>query len=407
MLQAAEAAIADAKSKLEDATSALQKGITVQQECGIVVTMDSDGMPCTGDDAEPCEPLVPLWNAEQSAKSALAATEQDLVKCKEQVQEASDGQNKKWCRTQLYWTKGLAGTAEELRALVQAGVPVVAALHLHSAGQSSEETGTGELQDPLIFDAVAAEHMTAPWDDSILDVSTIDVTSGRGGGQFVSIQIYEIADQGSESDAVEGAHEMGAALQRLSECLPTYRSWKAEHSLLRLPEVPIELSHYHNLLDTVPQEQQSIAVMLHCLVEQAACSICEAADESSESLEVRTALNLMDAVLSTVHGPVICPASVPTSSQHVSSVMEGDIPQMASHGLLTGLVAVPKAPDALITPPTTEFLRADGTVNVRAVEEHMAHIVWCQWQQFVKPVNEDTDALVKESMLQALAAQVR
>ena len=81
MLQAAEADVAGTKAKLADSASALAKGITLQQECGVVLTTDSEGMPCTDGD-EPCEPLVPLWKAERDAKAALATAEGNLTSCK-------------------------------------------------------------------------------------------------------------------------------------------------------------------------------------------------------------------------------------------------------------------------------------------------------------------------------------
>lgn len=342
MLQTAEASIVETKAKFEGASLALLKGITLQKECGVVLTIDSEGVPCT-DEGEPCEPLVPLWNAEQDAKSAFASAESTLQSCKEHLEEVATGQNKKWCETQLYWTKGLAGTADELRTLLQAAVPVVAAIYLHSAAQQAGEGGTtprGDGEDPFVFEAVRTAHESAAWDDNILQIATIDVVTGRGGGQFVNLEVYESTENDANSDKVEGAHEMVEALKRLSECLPAYKAWKAEHSLLRLPEIPVELGHYHNLLDTVPQEQQSIAVVLHCLVEQVACSSTGIADINPDSIETRQGLHFMNAALRNVTEPELFPAPVPTLEQHVATVVEGDIPMMASHGLLTGLVKV-------------------------------------------------------------------
>jgi hypothetical protein len=51
-------------------------------------------------------------------------------------------------------------------------------------------------------------------------------------------------------------------------------------------------------------------------------------------------------------------------------------------------------------------LLPDGSLNVLAVENHMARIVWSQWQQFAAPSGDDENARIKESMLQASAAQV-
>lgn len=340
VLQAAEASVVESKAKLEESASALVKGIALQQECGVVLTTDSEGVPHT-DVGEPCEPLVPLWNAEQDAKSAFAAAEANLTSCKEQLEELTTGQNNKWCKTQLYWTKGLGVTADELRSLLQASIPVVAAVNLHSAAQPSGEAATVEGEDPLIFQTVRAEHEAAAWDDIILQIAAIDVLTGSAGGQFVNQGVYDNTEKDSANgDEIEGAHEMVAALKRLAECLPAYRSWKAEHSLLRLPDVPVELAHYNNLLDTVPPEQQSIAVVLHCLVEQVACSSNGLTGGNSDSIEARKGLNFMNAALRNVADPELFPASAPTETQQVATIMEGDLPQMASHGLLTGLVKV-------------------------------------------------------------------
>jgi hypothetical protein len=341
VLQAAEASIAKAQAKFEEAASVLQKGIKLQQECNVAVTLDSQGLPCTAA-GDPCEPLVPLWRAQQDAKSALAAAESTFSSCQLQLEELTATMNKKWCKTQLYWTKGLAGTADELRKVLQAGIPVVAAVHLHSAAQSSGEnvTGVGVGDAPLIYQAVKSEQVSVAWDDLILQIAAIDVATGKGGGQFVNLKMYEGTQNGATGVAVEGAHEMTEALKRLSECLPAYRSWKAEHTLLRLPEVRVELGHYTNLLDTVPQEQQSIAVILHCLVEQVACSSTCIQDAYSDSIEARQGLSLMNAALENLADPEILPESIPTAAQHVTTIMEGDLPEMANHGLLTGLVRV-------------------------------------------------------------------
>lgn len=52
-------------------------------------------------------------------------------------------------------------------------------------------------------------------------------------------------------------------------------------------------------------------------------------------------------------------------------------------------------------------LMPDGRVNVLAVEDHMARVVWQQWQHFITSSGVSTDAGVKESMLQASAVPVR
>ena len=359
MLQAVEASVVDTKTKLEEASSALLKGVALQQECGVVLTNDSEGMPCTDGD-EPCEPLVPLWKAENDAKGALATAEENLTNCKNQLEDLTTGQNKKWCKTQLYWTKSLAGTADDLRAMLQAEIPVVAAIHLHSAAQSAGEGGAGEGEDPMIFQSVTEAHELAAWDDSILQIAAMDVSTGRGGGQFVNVEVYEQSESGANTDVIEGADEMEAALNRLSECLPAYRSWKAEHTLLRLPEVPVELGHYHNLLDTVAPEQQSISVVLHCLVEQVACSSNGLTSGSSESIEVRQGLDFMNAALQNVADPQFIQASTPNDVQQVATIMEGDLPQMASHGLLTGLVKVATSTGA----PMVTSLLVDSSAYV-------------------------------------------
>jgi hypothetical protein len=339
VLQAAQARITAAKVKLEEVTSALQKGISIQKECGVVLTSDGEGVPCT-EDGQPCEPLVPLWNAERDAKSVLTAAESELASCKRNLADLTSRQNEKWCKTQLYWTKGLASTGDRLRALMQAGIPIIAAVHLHSAAHLSQQAEPVDGEDPLIYQTIVAEHETAAWDDSILQVAVIDVLTGKGGGQFVRSEENENTEKGAKSNAVEGSLEMVQALKRLEECLPSYRRWKTEHSLLQLPEVAVELGQYKNLLETVPQEQQSVAVVLHCVVEQVACSSNGIASGSAESTEVRQGLQLMNSVLQNMADPELQPLSVPTSHQHVATVVEGDLPQMANHGILTGLVSV-------------------------------------------------------------------
>jgi hypothetical protein len=49
----------------------------------------------------------------------------------------------------------------------------------------------------------------------------------------------------------------------------------------------------------------------------------------------------------------------------------------------------------------------DGRLNALAVEQHMARMVWSQWQQFPTSSSSSMSARVKESMLQASAVQVR
>lgn len=319
--------------KLRDAEDALEKEQQIQQECGSELPADADGLTTDG-------PLQPFHKARHQCSEGLKTCEQQLNQCKEELSTAQTNFKAKWTKLRLYWTKGLPWTAPELRNLHLAGLPIVAAMLLRSASDSGDSTAEANTQ-PRPYDAVVTEQETACWDDKILQIATVVVLTGADGGSFVRRKLYTEAES---AGVLEGAHEMSEALQRLEEAALAYRGWESDSKLMQLPEVPINLSIYQSLMNSVPAEQQSVATVLHCLMEEVLCTVGSAENDAShDAWEVQQARTFVEDMLG--HGKAISLLTAQPRVQvgHFTSVMEGDEPRMRSHGLISGLVKCPGA----------------------------------------------------------------
>jgi hypothetical protein len=331
----------EAQERVEKCQEEFSKACKLQQDCGVILTFAEDGMPCV--DGEPCEPLVPLFNDQLEATANMTEAKLRSEEAEAQLKEATVTQAIKWSKTQLYWVKGMAATSASIREVLAEDLPVTAAILLRSEKNGKGSEGAvGEVEEPRFYDLVKAEHAHSAWDDPMLNIALVDVPVGKATGLFAPPTDLPPTGNGSSapSDAAEGAHEMSAALACIAACVPAYTSWKAEATLQQLPESTVELSHFSNLLASVPPEQQSIAVVLHCLVEQVACAVNEQSVGSSESMEVMKGLDLLDRAMAQVQVPFMSPEHVPSNEHKVVSVIEGDRPKMARHGVLTGLVKV-------------------------------------------------------------------
>lgn len=327
-LQVATEAFEAAVKKLRDAEDALEKEQQVQQECGVELPTDTDGLTADG-------PLQPFYKARHQCSEGLQSCEQQLDRSKQELSTARTNCKAKWTKLRLYWTKGLPWTAPELRNLYIAGLPIVAAMLLRSSSDSGDSTANASTE-PCPYDAVVTEQETACWDDKILQVATVVVLTGADGGVFVKRELY---NEGESSSILEGAHEMSEALQRLEEAALAYRGWESDSKLMQLPEVPINLSIYHSLMNSIPPEQQSVATVVHCLLEEVVCAVGSAqADTTHDAWEVRQARNFVEDALARGKAISLLTASPKVQVAHFVSVMEGDEPRMRSHGLISGLV---------------------------------------------------------------------
>lgn len=80
-----------------------------------------------------------------------------------------------------------------------------------------------------------------------------------------------------------GAQEACRALSSVVEQAVHYGRWEAKRQLYLLPEAAPEtdLSHFHNLMDGVPSEYQSAAVVMHCMLEQLVKAATKEAEEEA------------------------------------------------------------------------------------------------------------------------------
>jgi hypothetical protein len=282
------------------------------------------------------------------AEEALLSAESAELNAEDEYRKASDAASVAWSKTQLYWTKGLPSDAEGLLEACSMGIPVRAVMLLRTAHAHDVATlGADSKPRWAPFDVVTSLQKCAQWDDPILQLAVVQVIAGPDGGGFVNRAIYAAvqgdtfsAAQASEAPVV-GAHEMCAAMATLEDAIPAYDAWKQACKLYQLRRPQVDLGHYRNLLDSVPTEQQSVAVLLHCLLEQVACAvsvegITAAGAAAVDGAEVLAAAKLVRVALAAAVEAV--PAKYSPSSCEYVAVFDGDTPNMAAHGLLSGLV---------------------------------------------------------------------
>lgn len=334
ILQAATEAVEVAVTKQRDAEEALEKERQVQEECGAELPAEADRLTTDG-------PMQPFYKARQQCSEALQLSEQHLEQCKQDLMKAQSNCKVKWTKLRLYWTKGLPWTASELRDLHLAGLPLVAAMLLKTSADGSDQTAEPGTE-PRPYDALAKEQQIVSWDDELLSIATVPVVTGADGDCFVKRELYADAEG---AGVVEGFHEMAGALQRLEEAALAYQDWKAQSKLMQLPDVPVNLSIYRSLMNSVPAEQQSVATVMHCLLEEAVCAVDSVEDEDSlhDAWEVQQAKRYVEGALQNSAAASLLRTDPDGEVAHFSSVVEGDEPMMRSHGLLSGLVKRPGA----------------------------------------------------------------
>lgn len=314
--------------KLQNAEDALAKERQVQEECGVDLPAESDGLTADG-------PLQSFYKARHQCSQDVHAAEHHLLQCKEEVAKAQGVCKAKWTKKRMYWTKGLPCSAAEIRSLHIAGLPIVAAMLLKSSAGPGEMAADPGLE-PRPYEAVVRDQQHASWDDKILQVAPVIVLTGPDGGCFVQRDIYQVADA---AGVCEGVHEMTEALQRLEAASVAYTAWKYNSKLMELPDVPVSLSIYKSLMASVPPEQQSVAIVMHCLLEEVMCAVESTdADVLQDAWEVQQATLFVRGTLQARATPSLLKEIPDLDVARFSTVVDGDEPRMRSHGLLSGLI---------------------------------------------------------------------
>eukprot|EP00892_Ulva_mutabilis_P004764 jgi/Ulvmu1/265/UM001_0269.1 len=367
----------------------------LQEECGVELPSAAEGLTTDG-------PLKSFFMAQHRCSQDLHNAKQHQLQCEEKVVDAKRSCKAKWRKQQMYWTKGLPCSAADIRGLHVAGLPIVAAILLKSSADTGDvDAASGPDSRP--YEAVVREQQDADWDDKILQVASVVVLTGPNGGCFSQ---REPNQEEASAGAVEGVCEMSAALQRLEEAALAYTDWESDSLLMQLPELPMRLSIYHSLMATVPMEQQSVATIMHCLLEEVACAVESAdCDELHDAREVQQASQLVCGALQQRAAPTLLKASPKVDVAHYATVVDGDEPRMRSHGLVSGLVRCPELGKVFACESSENWLVPDGTVHVDGVEDHTAALLWEQWRKAVQAMHLPTGQATHRCLLKALANQ--
>jgi hypothetical protein len=238
----------------------------------------------------------------------------------------------KWDKVQLYWLKGLAPSLEALLSAAAAGVPLRALLRLHNPSQPPPADAPAGSQ--LYEQLVAAQGATQAWDDLAASIAAVDVAVGPQGGPFVPAGHYEQAG----AAAVTGAEELQAALRALEACAGPYDKWAASRTVYRLAPATAEDGTYQKLVQQVPAEQQSVALITHCMLEQVDINLEGQGAAQAEGDAEAHAASLFDSVMERTLGAVELRAGGNAGDFEWCTVLHGDEAAMAARGLLSGHV---------------------------------------------------------------------
>jgi hypothetical protein len=287
---------------------------------------------------------VPLKtrNARAKLEDDIAAAACELQAAKAAVEPAAsavtaaeEAMLQKWDKKQLYWIKGIPATVPGVLAAVLAGVPVRAVLKLHDAKAAPPADTPPALQ---LFDSLIAAHKDAAFDDPVVSIAALDVASGPAGGRFVPSGHYQSAGVAA-AVPVLGAAEMQGALRAIENCAGPFDRWLETRTVYAQPPSADDVGLYRKRIAGVPPEQQSIAVMLHCMLEQVDCSIKGASGQVQDSEAELEAGRLFDEALAGVLGGPLPPSKHAKPEDHeYCTVLHGDEAAMAARGVTSGHV---------------------------------------------------------------------
>lgn len=336
---------------------------------------------------------------------------------------------------QSYWVDGLAGSSlEQLLALRELGVPIRSLIWVHAtATTDSDATAGGTVAatvvtpPPALWTSVNdACTGPRPW-PALNDVAVLDLPVGSAASSVfsspaadadVAAPDWQLLDEPKEAvpatgkgsapkapaqkpagkaavgaaakpgtplaaavhpQDIPGVKELGRALLTLRCQLMAYDGWCQNVKLypLEAEQVP-SMAHYQHMMDSVPTEQTSAALVLHAMLEQVAHN-CQALEETAAgeqelaAAEAAAALQRAFETFGLAEGPIFAPQR-PPAKEH-ALVHEGDDLALAAHGMFSGYIAgdlcqaLPAAPGAVGGP-----LQALQPVDVSAAEAHMLEL---------------------------------
>ena len=238
----------------------------------------------------------------------------------------------KWDKVQLYWLKGFAPSLDGLLSAVAAGIPLRAILRVHDPSHAPVADASAALQ--LYQQIAAAQAASTEWDDPVMSIAAVDVSTGPQGGRFVPAGHYT----DSAAATPIGAVEMQAALRAVEACAGPYDKWAAARKVYPLASSSQEAGLFHRLMGHVPAEQQSVPVLMHCMLEQVACNVEATGEAVAEGCVVTDAAARFERALEGALGDTAVRKAEAADEFEYSTVLYGDEAAMAARGLISGHV---------------------------------------------------------------------
>eukprot|EP00891_Asterochloris_glomerata_P002861 jgi/Astpho2/2861/fgenesh1_pg.00050_%23_119_t len=220
-----------------------------------------------------------------AAQAAQAAAAADPVGTAQQTLEAAQKQllvartAHTWQTTvlsqplhiqQVFWCDGLGSDAAALAGFADAGLPIRAVLHVHE-----DRTEASVLLTELRSLQAVAEPAAA-----VLDIAVLDIAAGATQGPYAPPASTPASDPTASTSAPAeaaavagppGTAELVRALHMLAPQAARYDAWRQGAHVVAVGGCASEeeqLGYMKSLLDSIPQEQVSEAVLLHAMVAQ-------------------------------------------------------------------------------------------------------------------------------------------
>lgn len=266
-----------------------------------------------------------------SATSAVEQSARELADAETEGKTARAAVLEPWQKTQIYWTKGIDATLDGLLAARAAGLPIGGILRLYDP--SKEETADGNAQD--LIAQVLHRQQQVPWDDPVLEIAAVQVPIGQPGSPFTPPEAT--LGESSGSPPATGAPEVQAALHLLERAAGKHSAWKQQQKLYKLERGVADQRIYSRLLDSVRTEQVSVPVIIHCMLEQVACSVLGDTSEGADGA-VLEAAKRFDSAMQLSLGLDSALKEKSVGPHDFYTVMEGDTVDMAAHGIVSGYV---------------------------------------------------------------------
>lgn len=223
------------------------------------------------------------------AQAALEAAQREAASAQAAAEARRVGQTAPFVCTQPYWTKGIACTLDGHLAALEAGVPLAGVVYAHAPAPAAEGgTVMTAVALPELVQRVRDAAAGAAWDAPTGRLASVVVAVGPRGGPFVDPSVYAAA-QGEEkplsakkgakgapavpSGPLVGGHELPRLFKALARCATQYREWTHARTLHELVACPAPADHYQALADSVPAQQQTVPLLLHCMLEQVSSPI--------------------------------------------------------------------------------------------------------------------------------------